>query len=132
MTSRRDFIRLQPSENIEGATQVSETVWCDIDDEKTNSYLGGIPGHPFPAKDPDRQRFTQTRQVPVPTGNSYGVPTYQEHTQVTTEMDVCGYHWAKQNPFQQTPRKAQALEAAEEYNQGWQDAEKHYAPTREE
>lgn len=76
---------------------MAATIWCEIDDPETNA-LHQI-GHPFSAKDPDKRHFSQTRTVDIPTGNSYGRTTYQEREEVTDELDMCGYHWGKQNPF---------------------------------
>lgn len=78
---------------------MSHTLWCDIDDTTTNQ-MPGVPGHSFSMSDPDRQHFTNTRTVQVNTGNSYGRSTFQEREEVTTELDICGYHFRKQNPFQ--------------------------------
>jgi hypothetical protein len=83
-----------PSEVI---SPMSQAAWCNFDDPDTN-VIGQI-GHSFNADDPDRQHFTQTKRVNVPTGNSYGQATYQERQEVTEVIDFCGYHWEKQNPF---------------------------------
>ena len=48
----------------------------------------------------DRKHFAQTQMVPNLTGNSFGRPTYQDREEITEELDMCGYHWRKQNPFQ--------------------------------
>lgn len=76
---------------------MSMAVWCDIDDSETNAF--GQVGHSFSSKDPDKRHFSQTQTVEVPTGNSYGQTTYQERQEVTDELDMCGYHWRKSNPF---------------------------------
>ena len=98
---------------------MSDTIWCDINDPETN--VKGQIGHPFSSKDLNSQHFEQSQPVSVPTGNSYGTPTYQERQRVTNTLDVCGYHFAKQNPFQapadETPK---ALTVLEEQNQQWQ------------
>lgn len=85
--------------------EMSQAAWCNFDDPETN-VVGQI-GHSFNADDPDRQHFTQTKRVNIPTGNSYGQPTYQERQEVTEVIDFCGYHWAKQNPFR--PREPIAI-----------------------
>ena len=75
-------------------------LWCDIDDPETNLPHSQVPGHPFSDKDVNRQHFSRTGSERVNTGNSYGNPTYQDREIVTAEMEICGYHWQKQNPFQ--------------------------------
>lgn len=102
------YINLPPdtSERIGPLSGVS---WCDIDDKETN--VKGQVGHPMSTKDPDRRHFTQTANARALTGNSYGTPTYQESQEVTEVIDVCGYHWRKQNLFQ-APEPS-ALESAE-------------------
>jgi hypothetical protein len=85
---------------------MSLVVWCD----KGN--------HPFSGKDPNRQHFTQTKMVDVPTGNSYGQPTYQERQQVTSEMDICGPCWADENPFE--PKEKDAVPELELDSETWQ------------
>ena len=72
---------------------MSVALWCDKGD------------HAFSAKDLNRQHFTQTQSVSVPTGNSYGRTTYQDRQEVTEELDICGPCWLKSNPFQaETPK----------------------------
>lgn len=88
---------------------MSGVAWCDIDDKETN--VKGQVGHPMSTKDPDRQHFTKTQNVPRFTGNNYGTPTYQDSQEVTEVLDICGHHWRKQNPFQQAPPSA--IETAE-------------------
>lgn len=121
---------------------MSHVLWCDIPDPDTD--VKGQVGHPFTAKDPERQHFSQTRMVPVVTGNSYGRTTYQEREEITEEMDICGYHWRKQNPFQahkealpegpngrhEKQKTLQELEEEdEEYRRGYAAAEdKFFAP----
>jgi acetone carboxylase gamma subunit len=78
---------------------MSGVLWCDTGD------------HAFSVKDRNRQHFVNTHEVPVLTGNSYGRPTYQDRQEVTEEIDICGPHWLKQNPFQ-TP-EAKAIETTE-------------------
>lgn len=101
-----------------GSNLMSQTLWCD----KGN--------HAFSAKDLNRQHFTQTRTVEVPTGNSYGRPTYQERQEVTEELDICGPCWQTANPF--TPDNGKATPKSvtmyggdpktEEYLKGYHDA----------
>jgi hypothetical protein len=93
-----DFIQLPPNTN-EVQSSMTDASWCNINDPETNVI--GQEGHAFNSEDPDAQRFTQTRRVNVPTGDSYGRPTYQERQEVTEVINICGYHWAKQNPFRQ-------------------------------
>jgi hypothetical protein len=76
---------------------MSNAAWCNVNDPETN--VKGQIGHAFDSNDPDKQHFTQTRKVNIPTGNSYGNATYQERQEVTEIVDFCGYHWQKQNPF---------------------------------
>ena len=76
---------------------MSASLWCDINDPETN--VPNQIGHSFSEKDPERQHFAQTQMVPIRTGDSFGRPTYQDREQVTDELDMCGYHWRKQNPF---------------------------------
>lgn len=76
---------------------MANTIWCEIDDSKTN--MPNQIGHPFSAKDPDKRHYSDTREVDVPTGNSFGQTTYQTRQEVTEEFDMCGYHYRKQNPF---------------------------------
>ena len=87
---------------------MSEVKWCDINDPETN--VKGQTGHSFSARDIGARTFTQTRMVPVATGNSYGTATYQNRTEVTEVIDICGYHFSKQNPFQ-TGDDTKAIEA---------------------
>lgn len=122
MTGRGDFIR---SSNVytEGNNRpMSNALWCDIDDPDTNAM--GQTGHSFSAKDPDKRHFAQTASVPVETGNSYGRPTYQQREEITDELDMCGYHWRKQNPFlaRNTPEipAGPTLQDLEEKNEDWQ------------
>lgn len=85
---------------------MSTAIWCDTGK------------HAFSAKDPDRQHFTQTRQVRVQMGvgafHGQGITveggrSYQERQEVTEELDVCGPCWKKQNLF---------LEAADKDSEG--------------
>lgn len=108
---------------------MSQAIWCDVNDPNTNAF--GQTGHPFSEKDPDRQHFTNSRNVNVQTGNSYGQPTYQERREVTEVFDMCGYHWRKQNPFSQEAPKAiePTLEDLERektaYEQGFDAGQTH-------
>lgn len=102
--------QIQPPDPSERIGPLSGASWCDIDDSETN--IKGQVGHPMSTKDPDRQHFTQTATVRNPTGNNYGTPTYQDQQEVTQVLDICGYHWRKQNPFaQQEPTAIEAVEA---------------------
>ncbi len=108
-----------------------KVLWCTTDDPDTN--VKGQVGHPFPDTDTDRQTFTQTQTVKVPTGDSYGQRTYTEQQQVTQVITFCGYHWEKKNPFQsdkaETPALTKSLEVPTDndaYDEGWRDAEAHY------
>ena len=78
---------------------MTSTLWCDIDDPDTNAH--GQSGHSFSSADPDKHHFSETKTVRARTGDYYGSPTYQDRQEVTTEIDMCGYHWRKSNPFQQ-------------------------------
>jgi hypothetical protein len=125
MTIQQANIQLEPATEMR-ITVVNYVVWCNINDPETN-IPHQVPGHPFPDTDPDMQHFTQTRKVQVNTGNSYGTPTYQDRTEVTTEIYMCGYHWRKQNPFQSNadedkPILSQVEEKTEEYLRGYHDA----------
>ena len=81
---------------------MSTAIWCDKGD------------HAFSAKDTERQHFTQTQLVTVPTGNSYGRTTYEERKEVTEELDICGPCWKTGSPFSKD--KPSEIEAAEEEN----------------
>ena len=59
-----------------------------------------IGGHSFDPDDPDKHSYTETRQVPKYRGNSYGAPVYQDETEVTKTITICGPCYAKQQPFQ--------------------------------
>jgi hypothetical protein len=100
---------------------MSQTLWCDIDDPETNAPHQ--MGHCFPAKDMDRKHFAQTQMVPTRTGDSYGRSTYQDREEITDELDMCGYHWRKQNPFHaaNTPEipAPPTLEDLEERDNEW-------------
>lgn len=101
---------------------MSGTIWCDIDDPETN--LPHAVGHPFSEKDINRQHFSRTGTERIHTGNSYGNPTYQDREIVTAEMDICGYHWEKQNPFQPSKKEILAPEEedpTEEYLKGYRE-----------
>jgi hypothetical protein len=87
------------SEESRKETPMSQVLWCDKG------------GHAFSAKDLNRQHFSQTQTVKVPTGNSYGKTTYQERHEVTEEIDMCGACWAKTDPFNGSQN---TIEAAEE------------------
>jgi hypothetical protein len=87
--------------------KMTDASWCNINDPETNVI--GQQGHSYNAEDPDAQTFTQTRKINVPTGDSYGRTTYQERQEVTERISICGYHWAKQNPFR--PNVPEALPA---------------------
>lgn len=66
---------------------MSQAMWCDKGE------------HAFSAKDPDRQHFTKTATVEVPTGNSYGRATYQQREEITEQLDICGPCWKAGNDF---------------------------------
>lgn len=101
---------------------MSISLWCDIDDPETNAF--GQSGHAFSSKDPDKRHFAQTQTVSVHTGNSYGSPTYQDRQEVTEELDMCGYHWRKSNPFLAKNKPEipapPTLQDLEETNSEWQ------------
>jgi hypothetical protein len=96
--------------------KMSGAIWCNINDPETN--VKGQVGHAFSDQDPDAQQYRQTRKVKQATGNSYGQTTYQDREEVTTVIDMCGYHVRKQMPFQADNEQAPAIEASIE------DAEK--------
>lgn len=73
---------------------MSRAEWCNINDKETNAPFQ--VGHSFNGDDEDREHFTKTRTVNVPTGDSYGRRTYQERQEVTETLDMCGYHARKQ------------------------------------
>lgn len=105
---------------------MSNALWCNIDDAKTNA-IGQI-GHAFSETDPERQHFTKTQSINMQTGNSFGTPTYQQRQEVTETLDICGYHWRKQNPFQPSDKEAtlRELEAENEnYQRGFEAGEQH-------
>lgn len=104
---------------------MTQVLWCNTDDPETNAPHQ--IGHSFPDSDPDRRKFEETKVITLKTGNSYGNPVYQDHDEVTTTINMCGYHWSKLDPFraQATP-KAEILAKNESYNQGWEDARKHF------
>lgn len=103
-------------------------LWCMTDDPETNAPHQ--VGHSFPDSDPNRRHFEETKPIHRQTGNSYGQPVYQDQDEVTTIVEMCGYHWERVNPFRAatTPEKpkGEILAENEEYNRGWQDAELHY------
>ena len=102
---------------------MSSALWCDKGE------------HAFSAKDPEKRHFSQTRQVEVNTGNSYGTPTYQSRQEVTEELDICGPCYNASNPFssaQATPKALQpTLEDLEEedenYRRGYEAAQEELA-----
>lgn len=95
------------------------TLWCSINDPETN-YTHHI-GHPFPANDPDRTHYAQTRVVQRNTGNSYGRVTYQDQEEITDEVDICGYH-GKANFFQTKKEiPAPTLDELEKETTSWQE-----------
>jgi hypothetical protein len=81
---------------------MSGVLWCDTGD------------HPFSAKDPNKQHFVNTHEEAVYTGNSYGVPTYQQREKVTEEIDICGMHWGQNNPLKAEPAAIEIAEAEAE------------------
>ena len=89
---------------------MSGSMWCNINDPETN--VKGQVGHAFSDADPDAQQYRQTRKVKTATGNSYGQTTYQDREEVTTVIDMCGYHVRKQMPFQADNELAPAIEAS--------------------
>lgn len=95
---------------------MSDSLWCDVDDPEMN--VKGQIGHPFSSKDANRRHYEQTVPVQVPTGNSYGQTTFQERLEVTEVLDMCGYHYAKTNPFQ--PLQEKKIQALERENEDWQ------------
>jgi hypothetical protein len=66
----------------DGETPIS--LWCE--------FGGWENGHPFSSKDPDYQTMRQTRKIQRPTGNSYGITTYQDREEVTDTIIICGRH----------------------------------------
>ena len=91
---------------------MSSALWCDKGD------------HAFSAKDPNKQHFSNTHTVSIPTGNSYGRVTYQERQEVTEELDICGPCWAKTNPFSPDGKAAHELVADtqnEDYLRGYRE-----------
>jgi hypothetical protein len=74
-------------EQTRGNILMSGALWCDKGD------------HAFSTKDEERQHFTKTHTVEVPTGNSYGRPTFQERMEVTEEIDICGPCWKSGDLF---------------------------------
>lgn len=86
-------IKLQADES-ERIGPMSASLWCNINDVETNQTYQ--IGHAFSEADEDREHYTKTRTVEVPTGNSYGRATYQERQEVSETIDVCGYHARKQ------------------------------------
>jgi hypothetical protein len=89
---------------------MSSVLWCDKGE------------HAFSAKDTERQHFTKTQQVQIPTGNSYGGTTYQQRQEITEELDICGPCWTKGNDFEpkQLANGQETLEDMEESNAEWQ------------
>lgn len=88
-----NVIQLPPDES-ERVSPMSQAAWCNINDPETNAAFQ--IGHSFNGDDEDREHFTKTRTVNIPTGNSYGRATYQERQEVTETLDMCGYHSRKQ------------------------------------
>lgn len=106
---------------------VSDAAWCNINDPETNAPHQ--TGHAFDANDPNRQHMTKTQTVQVPTGNSYGQTMYQQRQEITETLDICGYHWGRQNPFQteaiegpkeKTSEDSKTLDELEDENNEWQ------------
>jgi hypothetical protein len=93
-------------------TNMSASAWCNINDPETNAPQQ--MGHAFNAEDPDREHYTKTRTVDVPTGNSFGRPTFQERQEVTENLDMCGYHSRKQAGLFQDPPQIVTAETIEE------------------
>jgi hypothetical protein len=60
------------------------SLWCE--------FGGWENGHSFSSKDPDYQVMKQTRMVDVPTGNSFGRPTYQKREEIEDQIVICGKH----------------------------------------
>lgn len=85
---------------------MSQALWCDIGN------------HAFSAKDPDREHYTQTKKRKQNVGNSYGTAVYQDQTDITDELDVCGPCVARQGlfsgPQDSIPAKAVAAPGLEE------------------
>jgi len=73
---------------------MSQAAWCNINDKETNAPFQ--VGHSFNGDDEEREHFTKTRTVNVPTGDNYGRRTYQERQEITETLDMCGYHSRKQ------------------------------------
>lgn len=104
-------------------TQMSTALWCD----KGN--------HAFSSKDQFKRHFSSTHDVQVPTGNSYGQPTYQVRHEITEELDICGPCWEKTNPFSadedapkevEGPSKLDLLEKEKsDYERGFEAGEDH-------
>jgi hypothetical protein len=74
-------------------TEFPAALWCKVGQ------------HPFDPDDPEKQMFTQTRTVPQYTGQSYGGAVYQDRTEVTQTIGMCGPCYRKQNPFQPSETK---------------------------
>lgn len=137
MTGRGDFIKSSDVFTEGNNPKMSDAKWCDIDDPQTNQF--GQTGHSFSAKDPERRHFAQTAEVDIPTGNSYGTTTFQRREEITDELDMCGYHWRKQNPFlaKKTPEipagpsLADLEEEDANYRRGYEAAEDRYLSERE-
>lgn len=91
-------------------------LWCNTDDSETNAPHQ--TGHPFPDSDPNRRHFEETKPVRVKTGNSYGHAVYQDQEEVTTVIEMCGYHWEKVNPFR--PAAADKTLALETEKTAWE------------
>lgn len=89
----KERINLQP-DTTERIGPMSASLWCNINDVETNATYQ--IGHAFSEADEDREHYTKTRTVEIPTGNSYGRATYQERQEVSETIDVCGYHARKQ------------------------------------
>lgn len=84
---------------------MSVALWCDKGD------------HAFSAKDEERQHFTQTQMVTIPTGNSYGRTTYEERKEVTEELDICGPCWKSGSPFSKEKPEIETVEAEAEVSE---------------
>jgi hypothetical protein len=97
---------------------MSQAAWCNINDKETNAPFQ--IGHSFNGDDEEREHFTKTRTVNIPTGNSYGRQTYQERQEVTETLDMCGYHSRKQAGLFQSdppPLEIETVEAEAEQSE---------------
>jgi hypothetical protein len=97
---REEFLFVTPSElePKRGRSKMDTwtvALWCDVGT------------HAFSPSDPDKHSYTETKQVQKYRGNSYGAAVYQDETEVTATITMCGPCYKKSRPFQTDATPAQ-------------------------